>query len=775
MSDTSTPPTVCFDVTDLLGYLRVHETVSGVERAHCELLRSVAEVSGAESIQFVVLDDTRALGTVETAALLDVIELVRSGSAPRGELDHALTALFARIVPRFVRPHDLFLLAGAFWSVDGMARLLRELKNAGVSVGIFVHHSLSVTDPRCGDVHEARRVLQAVAEGLVLADFIVTTSDESKASLVGYMAARQLPPLPVDVVPPPHERPCSRPWRAVAEEVLDSACTLARRVAPFDGMATITLPANQYLPITSDARGDGGLSANLACISGWRWPEPWGVWADEQTAMLGFRTTLAVGTRIALVLHLIGPGSDGRAVRIVTGSGTELETELAGGTVSVAVVSGFVEPGQVVSARIEAETAYGGLYCGLKGILHFQIPAPAGQAPEPRTETRGSQPQPDSPLPAAGRIQLRSADEARRAVSFGAFLRSSDAHWPMRVDDYRSAPLFTDHTDRQAFLRQHADKVGAVTDGIALVRRSDQYVSMARESEGSAFDRSGVTRAFGYLPMSLPWLSPDVESVWVDEAHLERAPRLEKSYLVFFNGNMQNYYHWMAEGLLSLHILSQALGPDPTLHIALPKPLLDSAALDYRGSIRAVGLDHYPIEEVDADLMRVQEGIWVESDLVRSMPARCLRDFQRSAAVRYAGVRGPRNKRLLVKRRRPARAIHNLPDVEKFLAHYDFETVYLEGMSVADQIVLFQQAEFVISPHGAALTNLLFCEPGTKVIEFMPSADIRPHFWLISEKLNLVHGMQCCGTAGAPGFDASVVVDIGKLQALYRIVDAHGD
>jgi hypothetical protein len=101
--------------------------------------------------------------------------------------------------------------------------------------------------------------------------------------------------------------------------------------------------------------------------------------------------------------------------------------------------------------------------------------------------------------------------------------------------------------------------------------------------------------------------------------------------------------------------------------------------------------------------------------------------------------------------------------------------VYLEGMSVADQILLFQRAEFVISPHGAALANLIFCEPGTKVIEFMPAADMRPHFWLISEKLSLVHGLQCCGTAGAPGFDASVVVDTGKLQALYRIVDAHGE
>ena len=479
------------------------------------------------------------------------------------------------------------------------------------------------------------------------------------------------------------------------------------------------------------------------------------------------------------MLRLIAPGSDGRTVRIVTGSGAETETTLAGSSVTLAAVSGLVEPGHVVSARIIADTSLGGLYCWLQGILYFQPEAFEGRAPEPRTETRGSRHRATWPSSSSGRVQLRSATsmgERRRAASFGAFLQSSDSYWPMEVNDYRSAPLFADHTDRQSFLKTQSDKVGAVTDSIALVRRSDQYVAMSRFSEGSVFDRSGVTRAFTYLHTSPPtvWLSKDADSVWVDKADLARAPRLEKSCLVFFNGNMQNYYHWMTEGLLSLHILSQAMGPDPTLHIALPKSMLVAAVLEYRGSIRAVGLDHYPIEEVDSDVMHVREGIWVESDLVRLMPARCLKDFQRSVAVRYAGARGPRNKRLLVARKRAARAIYNLGEVEACLARYGFETVYLEGMSVADQILLFQRAEFVISPHGAALANLIFCEPGTKVIEFMPAADMRPHFWLISEKLNLVHGLQFCGTAGAPGFDASMVVDTGKLQALYRIVDAHG-
>ena len=49
-------------------------------------------VGGAESIGFVVLDDARALGLVETAALLDLIERVRCESASRLDIEHTLTA-----------------------------------------------------------------------------------------------------------------------------------------------------------------------------------------------------------------------------------------------------------------------------------------------------------------------------------------------------------------------------------------------------------------------------------------------------------------------------------------------------------------------------------------------------------------------------------------------------------------------------------------------------------------------------------------------------------
>src|SRR6478736_5721811 len=64
------------------------------------------------------------------------------------------------------------------------------------------------------------------------------------------------------------------------------------------------------------------------------------------------------------------------------------------------------------------------------------------------------------------------------------------------------------------------------------------------------------------------------------------------------------------------------------------------------------------------------------------------------------------SKRLLIERKGPTRKIENFDQVQQFLAHHGFETIVLEEMSIVEQILLFQNAEFVIGTHGAGLTNL---------------------------------------------------------------------
>ena len=68
------------------------------------------------------------------------------------------------------------------------------------------------------------------------------------------------------------------------------------------------------------------------------------------------------------------------------------------------------------------------------------------------------------------------------------------------------------------------------------------------------------------------------------------------------------------------------------------------------------------------------------------------------------------------KRRR--RRVVNNDALEKCLKRYGFETIFCENLSFEEQMNLFYNADFVLGPHGAGLTNIVFCRPQTKILVF---------------------------------------------------------
>ena len=90
-----------------------------------------------------------------------------------------------------------------------------------------------------------------------------------------------------------------------------------------------------------------------------------------------------------------------------------------------------------------------------------------------------------------------------------------------------------------------------------------------------------------------------------------------------------------------------------------------------------------------------------------------------------------------------ARNLLNESDVAKKLRDYDYQMIDLNDMDILKQIRIFERAETIVCPTGSGLTNIVFCNPGTKIIEISPiynfdyENNFKVRFSQISNFLNL--------------------------------------
>jgi capsular polysaccharide biosynthesis protein/Tfp pilus assembly protein PilF len=85
------------------------------------------------------------------------------------------------------------------------------------------------------------------------------------------------------------------------------------------------------------------------------------------------------------------------------------------------------------------------------------------------------------------------------------------------------------------------------------------------------------------------------------------------------------------------------------------------------------------------------------------------------------------------------RRLINEEEVISVLEKSGFTSVTLESMSVAEQALCLNNAKVVVAPHGSGLTNLVFSNPGTKVIELFSPRYVIDHYWELSNICGLEH------------------------------------
>jgi hypothetical protein len=90
------------------------------------------------------------------------------------------------------------------------------------------------------------------------------------------------------------------------------------------------------------------------------------------------------------------------------------------------------------------------------------------------------------------------------------------------------------------------------------------------------------------------------------------------------------------------------------------------------------------------------------------------------------------------------RHITNEEELLPLLARHDFKTVYLEDYSWEDQVSICQNAKYLISNHGAGLTNLIFMNPGSKVMELGGAQNQFYHYFALAQQAQITYYYQIC-------------------------------
>jgi capsular polysaccharide biosynthesis protein len=287
------------------------------------------------------------------------------------------------------------------------------------------------------------------------------------------------------------------------------------------------------------------------------------------------------------------------------------------------------------------------------------------------------------------------------------------------LDLHRPLPagLPIDHPQFEAHRHEHiaANVVATVRDGRVLA----PYGAVMTEDDTLLFDLSPYYGAVtpSQHPVFLRCRPPAVTDV-------------AGSVGVLTTRGSENYYHFVLDVLPRLELVRLA-GAAPDAYVVNRSSRFQRDLLDHVGltADRCLGEEKYPhvraeelvVPSLPDDQLRTPPWIvpWLRSQL---MPDDVL----------------PPHRRLYVTRGqvKHTRRVENETDLVAALVPLGFEVIDCGALSPADQVRAFAEAEYIVAPHGAGLTNLAFAAPGAVVIELFAIDYVNECFWALASTVD---------------------------------------
>jgi hypothetical protein len=210
----------------------------------------------------------------------------------------------------------------------------------------------------------------------------------------------------------------------------------------------------------------------------------------------------------------------------------------------------------------------------------------------------------------------------------------------------------------------------------------------------------------GSLEKILNWGGIQYEMLLASEGLQSRVPHLVVPSAPF--------YHFMWEHLT---VILQTLTRYPDTRLILPEhtPAYVVQALDL-----TLGLD-WQKKAIRVKQPQRAERLYLPSIEVNS--GFIYPDYIRLLQERFAPLKEgiPAGQDMIyISRRYSTRKMAGERELEQALEGLGFKIVYAEKLTLGQQLQTFYRAGFVIAPHGAGLSHLQMCLPGTKLLEIFP-------------------------------------------------------
>lgn len=204
------------------------------------------------------------------------------------------------------------------------------------------------------------------------------------------------------------------------------------------------------------------------------------------------------------------------------------------------------------------------------------------------------------------------------------------------------------------------------------------------------------------------------------------------------------YYHWMIDVLPKLRILERTgfdiINIDHYIvraHSSFQLDTLANYGIDPEKIVVTDGVQFFNANTMVIPFLKNDLGKRIYTGLGIGIPGWVPDYLSRSfIASNDESAESTPNRIYISRSTRGTRSVDNESEFIRLLEQRQFTAVNLENFPVGEQAALLNKASIVVGSHGAGLTNIVFCQPGTKVVEIF-SEYMVPCYWSLASLKSL--------------------------------------